>query len=97
MIDRSTATPSCPDAARRGMSLFFSETHECHHCHGGFNLSDSIRFEGYAFNDTPFHNTGLYSLDGQARTRPTTPACTSTPVGPRTWVASRRRRCATSH
>jgi len=53
------------DAARRGMSLFFSETHECHHCHGGFNLSDSIRFEGYAFNDTPFHNTGLYSLDGQ--------------------------------
>lgn len=52
------------DAARRGMALFFSETHECHHCHGGFNLSDSVRFDGYAFNDAPFHNTGLYNLDG---------------------------------
>jgi cytochrome c peroxidase len=52
------------DAARRGMALFFSETHECHHCHGGFNLSDSVTFDGYAFNDTPFHNTGMYDLDG---------------------------------
>ena len=52
------------DAARRGMALFFSETHECHHCHGGFNFSDSVRFDGYAFNDAPFHNTGLYNLDG---------------------------------
>jgi cytochrome c peroxidase len=79
------------------MSLFFSETHECHHCHGGFNLSDSIRFEGYAFNDTPFHNTGLYSLDGQGAYPADNTGLHKHTVGPRTWVASRRRRCATSH
>lgn len=52
-------------SAVRGMTLFFSERTECHHCHGGFNFSDSTVHEGTSFPETPFHNTGLYNLDGQ--------------------------------
>lgn len=51
-------------SAVRGMTLFFSERTECHHCHGGFNFSDSAVHEGTSFPETPFHNTGLYNLDG---------------------------------
>lgn len=49
---------------RRGMELFFSETLECHHCHGGFNFSDSSTHAGTSFGAARFHNTGLYNLDG---------------------------------
>ncbi len=49
---------------RRGMELFFSETLECHHCHGGFNFSDSSTHAGTSFGASRFHNTGLYNLDG---------------------------------
>lgn len=52
-------------AAQRGYALFHSEKLECFHCHSGFNLSDSIYFAEKAFFETPFHNTGLYNLDGQ--------------------------------
>ena len=52
-------------SAVRGMTLFFSEQTECHHCHGGFNFSDSAVHENTRFAETPFHNTGLYNLDGQ--------------------------------
>ncbi len=52
-------------SAVRGMTLFFSEQTECHHCHGGFNFSDSAVHEGTGFLETPFHNTGLYNLDGK--------------------------------
>jgi cytochrome c peroxidase len=38
---------------------------ECHHCHTGFNFSDSTRHINTGFVSTPFHNTGLYNLDGQ--------------------------------
>lgn len=47
----------------RGMSMFFSETLECHHCHGGFNFSEASTHEGSAFDSRLFHNTGLYDLD----------------------------------
>lgn len=51
--------------ALRGMDLFFSERTECFHCHGGFTLSGSVVHEGTVFQERPFHNTGLYSLDAQ--------------------------------
>jgi cytochrome c peroxidase len=47
----------------RGMGLFFSERLECHHCHGGFNFSESTTHENAAIVDDPFHNTGLYMLN----------------------------------
>lgn len=49
---------------KRGMDLFFSERLECFHCHGGFNFSDAVDHEGLAFTTNPFHNTGLYNIDG---------------------------------
>lgn len=52
------------NAALRGRELFFSEDLECFHCHGGYNFSDSTADSSQLFVDTPFHNTGLYNLDG---------------------------------
>ncbi len=52
-------------AATRGMDLFFSERLECFHCHGGFNLAQSVDFEGLAFDQSFFQNNGLYNVDGQ--------------------------------
>lgn len=53
------------DAAKRGMALFFSEQLECHHCHGGFNFTQSSKHERQALDLRPFHNTGLYNEDAQ--------------------------------
>jgi cytochrome c peroxidase len=39
------------ESEKRGMDLFFNETGDCFHCHGGFN-----------FTDNSFHNTGLYEV-----------------------------------
>lgn len=52
------------DSARRGFELFYSERLECFHCHLGFNLSDQVSYSGRVFEEAPFHNTGLYNLDG---------------------------------
>ncbi|WP_065187365.1 MbnH family di-heme enzyme [Shewanella woodyi] len=43
-----------------GMDLFFSERLECHHCHGGFNFTQSTSHEKQPLDKRPFHNTGLY-------------------------------------
>lgn len=51
------------ESARLGMNLFFSERFECHHCHGGFNFTQSIDHANLASASKPFHNTGLYNLD----------------------------------
>jgi cytochrome c peroxidase len=51
------------EAAKRGMALFLSERLECHHCHTGFNFTQSTQHEGTTFVERPFFNTGLYSLD----------------------------------
>jgi cytochrome c peroxidase len=51
-------------AARRGFALFNSHRFECFHCHVGFNLQDATRYEGKAFVELRFHNTGLYNIDG---------------------------------
>ena len=49
----------------RGMDLFFSERLECHHCHGGFNFTQSTTHEMQLLDRHAFHNTGLYNLDGK--------------------------------
>lgn len=59
--DQSALSP----AAQRGMELFYSERLECFHCHGGFNFSDSTRHGEYDPTALPYHNTGLYDLDGR--------------------------------
>lgn len=46
----------------RGMSLFFSEQLECHHCHGGFNFTQSTTHERQQLDLRAFHNTGLYNV-----------------------------------
>jgi cytochrome c peroxidase len=53
-----------PVEAQRGYELFNSEKLECFHCHVGFNLSDHVTYQDKPFIDRPFHNTGLYNIDG---------------------------------
>jgi cytochrome c peroxidase len=58
------------ESAKRGMRLVTSnEDHrfECNHCHGGFNLTDHVTYEGLDVQGAapPFHQTGLYNIDGQ--------------------------------
>lgn len=49
----------------RGMELFFSERLECFHCHGGFNFTQSSQHVNQQLDLRPFHNTGLYNIDGK--------------------------------
>lgn len=51
-------------AQERGRQLFFSEDLECFHCHGGYHLSDSVMDRSMSFIPMPFHNTGLFNVDG---------------------------------
>ncbi len=51
-------------SAIRGMDLFFSEKFECFHCHGGLNFTQSSQHENQRLDLRPFHNTGLYGVDG---------------------------------
>lgn len=57
-------TAALSESAQRGMTLFFSEGLECHHCHTGFNFTLSTVTANSIFQDRPFFNTGLYNLDG---------------------------------
>jgi cytochrome c peroxidase len=52
-------------SARRGEELFFGEQTECFHCHGGFNFTGTVDYEGKGFTEVEFHNTGLYNVDGK--------------------------------
>ena len=52
------------ESALRGMELFFSEKLECFHCHGGFNFTQSSQHQNQRLDLRPFHNTGLYNIDG---------------------------------
>lgn len=52
-------------AAINGLQHFFSERFECHHCHGGFNFTQSSTHENVAIRDNAFHNTGLYNVGGE--------------------------------
>lgn len=53
------------ESARRGLELVLSEDLECHHCHGGFNFTTSTVHANTRFFEAPFHNTGLYNVDGE--------------------------------
>ena len=53
------------EAAIRGLELFFSENFECHHCHGGFNFTQSSTHDRMGVLMDPFHNTGLYNVGGE--------------------------------
>lgn len=52
------------ESAKRGMSLFLSESLECHHCHTGFNMTLSTVTANSTFEERPFFNTGLYNIGG---------------------------------
>jgi cytochrome c peroxidase len=52
------------ESAQRGYALFNSEKLECFHCHDGFMFSDQVTWQGKAITSAPFHNTGLYDVDG---------------------------------
>ncbi len=48
-------------AAKRGELLFFSgEKAGCFQCHGGWNFSGPVRYEGGPEVEPEFHHTGLY-------------------------------------
>lgn len=52
-------------AEERGRALFFSEQAQCSQCHSGFNFSDQTVHVGTTKVPMPFHNTGLYNIDGK--------------------------------
>jgi cytochrome c peroxidase len=57
-------------AARRGETLFMSQPLSCFRCHGGFNLSGAVTYDGRRsvdavdIGEVEFHNTGLYNIAG---------------------------------
>lgn len=53
------------DAVIRGEALFFGEKLECHHCHNGLHLADTVLHERNRTGEIAYHNTGLYNLDGK--------------------------------
>jgi cytochrome c peroxidase len=54
------------DAARRGELLFFSGEHAgCFQCHGSWNFSGPVRYEGGPAVNVPFFNTGLYNITAE--------------------------------
>jgi cytochrome c peroxidase len=56
--------PVFTDQEERGQRLFFGEKAECFHCHGSFNFNDQVVHASTRALSLPFHNTGLYNLDG---------------------------------
>jgi cytochrome c peroxidase len=48
------------DAAKRGLSLFFSDDLKCHDCHNGIAFSSASEEQ----NEIDFANTGLYNIGG---------------------------------
>jgi cytochrome c peroxidase len=59
---KATLTPE----ETRGKDLFFGEKAECHHCHGSVNFDDHFYHAKTREIETPFHNTGLYNIDGKS-------------------------------
>ncbi|MEJ0035815.1 MAG: MbnH family di-heme enzyme [Gammaproteobacteria bacterium] len=52
-------------AEMRGKDLFFGDKTGCDHCHGSFNFNDQVTYVNARVVETPFHNTGLYNIDGK--------------------------------
>lgn len=56
------------ESAKRGLAFVTTNADhrfECNHCHGGFNFSDHVTYEGRPDDPPIFHQTGLYDIDGQ--------------------------------
>jgi cytochrome c peroxidase len=53
------------ESEERGRALFFSKQAQCSHCHGSYNFNDQVMDATTIKVDTPFHNTGLYNVDGK--------------------------------
>lgn len=51
--------------ARRGMALFYSDRLGCARCHSGLAFTDAASLPGEVGEPFPFHNVGLYDLDGR--------------------------------
>lgn len=65
-FDRAQAgQASLSNAEERGRQLFYSEQAQCSTCHSGFNFSDQTMHAQSTRVEKPFHNTGLYNVDGQ--------------------------------
>lgn len=60
-VDPSQMSPE----AIQGFKLFHSEKFECFHCHVGFNLTDHVTYNKKPFDPKPYHNNGLYNIDGK--------------------------------
>lgn len=58
-------TANLSEAEERGRKLFFSEQAQCSTCHSGFNFSDQTVSAAAPQSNQPFHNTGLYNVDGK--------------------------------
>jgi cytochrome c peroxidase len=54
-----------PEAAQRGMALFYTARIGCAQCHSGLNFSGPMVYEGHGADLALFANTGLYDLDGR--------------------------------
>ena len=52
------------EAAKRGEALFFSERLACAQCHGGFNFTSAVEYEGTGAPEQEFFNIGLYNIGG---------------------------------
>ncbi len=52
------------EAVKRGAKLFESERLECMHCHASSLFTDATDWLGKQAAERPFHNTGLYNLNG---------------------------------
>ena len=53
------------DPEERGRKLFFGDKARCAECHSGYNLSDQTYDVTSRETPKPFHNTGLYNVDGK--------------------------------
>ncbi|MGE3247807.1 MAG: MbnH family di-heme enzyme, partial [Beijerinckiaceae bacterium] len=54
-------------SAKRGEQLFFDHRLECYHCHNGFNFTDNTKHSRSSFEETGFHNTGIYNVGNKGR------------------------------
>lgn len=52
------------EAENRGKALFFGDKTRCSACHGSFNFNDQLVQASSVVVDKPFHNIGLYNVDG---------------------------------
>lgn len=59
-------TSAISAGARRGSELFYSPRLACGSCHSGFNFTAATRSAASGGQQqSPFHNIGLYNVDGQ--------------------------------